>query len=275
MSNPAYLQNFGKLRKDMRKREVSDTMSASGRWDDLFLRASKPYLRKKTRRESMRRETKVYVAKGCKPIPFIPNGEVTTLLGFTSDPSKVKYRLDSPSYPSRARELSQEDRKPQTFTKLVPTEWKDVYSSLRSMVHKIRMRDRKLTRQLVKDFALLWPIRHSLAKSVGKRVEAEMSAGFTDAMLVSRTPSVPKVEVVVKAKPRKVAKSIYEEFEKNREMLASIDHAHWHAKSSWHERLTKRLAKVKQDDWESRLDGMRQDLARRQKVLLGIIEAGK
>jgi nitrogen regulatory protein PII len=84
-----------------------------------------------------------------------------------------------------------------------------------------------------------------------------------------------KVEVVVKAKPRKVAKSVYAEFEKNREMLASIDHAHWHAKSSWHERLTKRLAKVKQDDWESRLDGMRQDLARRQKVLLGIIEAGK
>ena len=258
MSNPAYLQNFGKLRKDMRKREASDTMSASGRWDDLFLRASKPYLRKKTRRESMRRETKVYVAKGCKPIPFIPNGVVTTLLGFTSDPAKVKYRLDSPSYPSRARELSQEDRKPQTFTKLVPTEWKDVYSSLRSMVHKIRMRDRKLTRQLVKDFALLWPIRHSLAKSVGKRVEAEMPAGFTDAVLVSRTPSVPKVEVVVRAK-RKVAKSVYEEYEKIKSILRKIDHGSQLAHESWD--------KVAKAD--------RRGLLRRQRVLLSIIEAGK
>jgi hypothetical protein len=121
------------------------------------------------------------------------------------------------------------------------------------------MRDRKLTRQLVKDFALLWPIRHSLAKSVGKRVEAEMPAGFTDAVLVSRTPSVPKVEVVVKAKPRKVAKSVYAEYEKIRKYLRHLD-----SKSQ-----------LAHESWGKPIAADRQEALRRQRVLLSIIEAGK
>ena len=85
-----------------------------------------------------------------------------------------------------------------------------------------------------------------------------MPAGFTDAVLVSRTPSVPKVEVVVRAK-RKVAKSVYEEYEKIKSILRKIDHGSQLAHESWD--------KVAKAD--------RRGLLRRQRVLLSIIEAGK
>jgi hypothetical protein len=275
--NPAYLQNFGKLHKDMRKREVSDTMSASGRWDDLYLRASKPYLAKTTRRESMRRDTKVYVAKGSRPIPMIPNGEVTTLLGFTSDPAKVKYKLDSPSYPSRSRALSHEVRKPQVFTKMVATDWKEVYASLRSMAHKIRMRDRALTRQLVKDFALLWPIRHTLAKSIDKRVEENRAIGFTSEMQISKPKAIPKVTIEVKAKvkPRKVAKVVLEEFKKNQLLLLELHKCPRLATYSWHQSILHILRKVKPEKMNEAVESLRLSVLRRQKALLLIIEGGK
>jgi hypothetical protein len=267
-----YLQDFGTRRAVHRSKPKTDPMAASGRWDDLYLRASKPRLRKTHRRDSMRRDIKVIVQKGAKPLSFQPNGEVTTLLGFKCDPSAYKYKLDSPSYPSRSRELSQTDRVETKKPVMIPVAWKDVYGSLREMVRKIRFRDRKLTVGLVRDFQTLWPHRHSLKHAVDLAKSREVF-GLPDAGY--EKPQPPKPKVIVEVKPRKVAKAIYEEFDRNREMLSSIDHASLHCKDSWHERLIKRLAKVKRRDWESRLDGIRQDLARRQKVLLGIIEAGK
>lgn len=195
--NDTYLQDFGTRRSMHRSKPKTDPMAASGRWDDLYLRASKPRLRKTHRRDSMRKETKVYLAPGSKPLHFTPNGEVGHLLGFTCDNSKYKYRLDSPSYPARHRELSLEDRKPQKLQKVIPTDWRDVYTSLRAMVHKIRVRDRKMTRLLVRDFALLWPLRHQLAKSINARVDKPV--GFTDAP--APKPVIAQAPVVKASKP--------------------------------------------------------------------------
>ena len=188
--NDTYLQDFGTRRSVHRHNPKPDPMASTGRWDDLYLRASKPRLRKKHRRDSMRRETKVYVAKGAKALHFQPNAEVCKLLGFTCDESKYKYKLDSPSYPSRHRELSLEDKPRQKLVRVVPSEWCDVYTSLRMMIHKIRCRDPRMTRLLVKDFQLLWPIRHQLAKSINQRIDRPV--GFTE-MQTKPLPPIPSV----------------------------------------------------------------------------------
>ena len=182
-----YLQDFGTRRSARRDRPKTDPMAASGRWDDLYLRASKPRLPKKVRRDSMHRDTKVYLQKGCKPIKFQPNGEVGQLLGFTCDNTKYKYRLDSPSYPSRHRELSHEDKPNQKLVRVVPVGWRDVFTSLRAMVHKIRVRDPRFTRLLVRDFQLLWPMRHQLAKTINPQVD-EPPIGYSDPVRVAPTP---------------------------------------------------------------------------------------
>jgi hypothetical protein len=257
MSNPAYLQNFGKLRKDMRNREVHDTMSASGRWDDLYLRASKPYIRKVGRRQSMPRDLKIIVQKGAAPLRFQPNGEVTTLLGFKCDPAAYKYKLDSPSYPSRSRELSQTDRVETHKPQMIPVAWKDVYASLRAMVKKIRFRDPAFTKAVVRDFQTLWPHRHTLKHAVALAKSREVF-GLPDAGY--EMPEPPKSKIVIEVKPkRKVAKSVYAEYEKIKKYLREID----------------RVNRLSPEAWDKQIRADRQEALRRQRVLLSIIEAGK
>lgn len=264
--NDTYLQDFGTRRAVHRSKPKVDPMAASGRWDDLYLRASKPRL-KQTRRQGMRRDLTITVKNGPSFKIASVSGKVTDALGFHCDPVAVKYKLDSPSYPSRHRELSQQDRVKSPKVEMQIVGVRHVYDVLAELITKLRFRaPNEFT---TRTFRALWANRHALKAKATIPRKSEMPK-----TAVISQPVPVRVEAP-KPKPRKVAKAIYEEFEKNREMLASIDHAHWHGKDSWHERLTKRLAKVKQCDWESRLDGMRQDLARRQKVLLGIIEAGK
>lgn len=234
-----YLQDFGTRRSIHRSKPKTDPMAASGRWDDLYLRASKPRLRKTVRRDSMRRDTNVYFTRKVKTwtkvngkrvysvevhrsksIAFRPNGEVGKLLGFTCDNTKHKYKLDSPSYPARHRELSHEDKPRQQLQKLVPVGWKQVYPALREMIHKIRVRDPRFTRILVKDFKVLWPMRHELRRSIDRRFEAERMPAYGNSAPapVARPMPLPETKAT---KPRR-HKSLVREYQKNQAELESL-----------------------------------------------------
>ena len=253
MSNPAYLQNFGKLRKDMRKREVNDTMSASGRWDDLYLRASKPYIPQVGRRQSMRANCTLTIKakNGNDPVVWtgkIP-GAATVALGFVSDPTKYKYRLDSPSYPSRSRELSHQPKPLQKYLlKDGRIEPFNVHNRIAWLIRKIRFAQAGQD-GFRRELAVVFQNRHALANLFHPMLKPEVK------------PEPVKVvkPKVVKAKPRKVAKAIYEEYEKIKSILRKIDHGSQLAHESWD--------KVAKAD--------RQDLLRRQRVLLSIIQDGK
>jgi hypothetical protein len=235
--NDTYLQDFGTRRSIHRARPKVDPMAASGRWDDLYLRASKPYLRKKFKRDSMRKETKLYftkkirqyttvdgkktwslVVKKSASIPIQPNAEVGQLLGFQCDEVHRKYKLDTPSYPARHRELSLEDRRPQNLVKMVPVGWKPVYASLRQMIHKIRMRDRRLTRLLVDDFRVLWPMRHELKKQIDPRVEKPLGFGES----IAPKPEYPTAPAAPKATKPANFKAMAKEYKLNVRKLADL-----------------------------------------------------
>jgi hypothetical protein len=256
MSNPAYLQNFGKLRKDMRKREVHDTMSASGRWDDLYLRASKPYIPQVGRRQSMRANCTLTIKSKNGNDPVVWTGKIpgaaTVALGFVSDPTKHKYRLDSPSYPSRARELSHQPKPLQKYLlKDGRIEPFNVHNRIAWLIRKIRFAQAGQD-GFRRELAVVFQNRHALANLFHPMLKPEVKP---EPVKVVK----PKVVKVTKPKPRKVAKSVYEEYEKIKSILRLIDQGSQLAHESWD--------KVAKAD--------RQELLRRQRVLLSIIQAGK
>jgi len=247
-----YLQDFGTRRSIHRARPKVDPMAASGRWDDLFLRASKPILRKGCKRKSMRRDLKITLTPGGKVYTGVkPTGKLTAAIGMTSDSSAIKYKLDSPSYPARHRELSHErapwrDRKDEGFVVGV----RNVYDVLRGMVHKLRFRDPKLNARTEHLFRVAWANRHKLAKLATLPAKPKVVKLSVKPIAVAPKP---------KSKPRKVAKAVYEEYEQIKSLLHKMDKTYQLAHESWD--------KVAKAD--------RQELLRRQRVLLSIIEAGK
>ena len=255
MSNPAYLQNFGKLRKDMRKREVHDTMSASGRWDDLYLRASKPYTPKVGRRQSMRANCTLTIKSknGNEPVQWTGkiSGVAGVALGFVSDPTKYKYRLDSPSYPSRSRELSHQPKPLQKYLlKDGRIEPFNVHNRIAWLIRKIRFAQAGQD-GFRRELAVVFPNRHVLANLFHPMLKVEDKP-------VAKVVKV-KVAKVTKPKPRKVAKAIYEEYEKIKKYLREID----------------RVNRLSPEAWDKQIRADRQEALRRQRVLLSIIEAGK
>ena len=258
MSNPAYLQNFGKLRKDMRKREVHDTMSASGRWDDLYLRASKPYIPQVGRRQSMRANCTLTIKakNGNDPVVWtgkIP-GAATVALGFVSDPTKYKYRLDSPSYPSRSMELSHQPKPLQKYLyKEGRIEPFNVHDRIAWLIRKIRFAQAGKD-GFRRDLAVLFQYRHVLANLFHPMLKPEVKP---------EPVKVVKAKVVkakvVKAKPRKVAKAIYEEYEKIKKYLRHLDDK----------------SQLAHESWDKPIAVDRQEALRRQRVLLSIIQDGK
>lgn len=250
MSNPAYLQNFGKLHKDMRKREVNDTMSASGRWDDLYLRASKPRI-KQGRRQGMRRDLTISLKGGPSFKVTSITGQVTQALGLHCDPVTVKYKLDSPSYPSRHRELSQQDRVNSPRMEMRVVGVRHVYDVLAELIIKLRFRaPNEFT---TRTFRALWANRHALKAKATLPRKSEMPKTAVVSQPVPARVEPPK------AKPRKVAKAIYEEYEKIKKYLRHLD-----AKSQ-----------LAHESWDKKIAADRQEALRRQRVLLSIIEAGK
>ena len=154
-----YLQDFGHLRKQAKARDVHDPMSACGRWDDLYLRASKPRL-KRVRRQSMRRDLTISLKNGPTFKITSINGEATKMLGFHCEPVTVKYKLDSPSYPSRHRELSQEDRSRAPRMQMRTVGVRHVYDVLEELIRKLRFRAPNERTLLA--FRALWEHRHRL-----------------------------------------------------------------------------------------------------------------
>jgi hypothetical protein len=253
MSNPAYLQNFGKLRKDMRKREVHDTMSASGRWDDLYLRASKPYIPQVGRRQSMRANCTLTIKSKNGNDPVVWTGKIpgaaTVALGFVSDPTKYKYRLDSPSYPSRSRELSHQPKPLQKYLlKDGRIEPFNVHNRIAWLIRKIRFAQAGQD-GFRRELAVVFQNRHALANLFHPMLKPEVK------------PEPVKVvkPKVVKPKPRKVAKSVYEEYEKIKKYLRYLD----------------RKSQLAHESWDEPIAADRQEALRRQRVLLSIIQAGK
>ena len=255
MSNPAYLQNFGKLRKDMRKREVNDTMSASGRWDDLYLRASKPYIPQVGRRQSMRANCTLTIKSKNGKDDVVWTGKISGVagvaLGFVSDPTKYKYRLDSPSYPSRSRELSHQPKPLQKYLfKNGRIEPFNVHDRIAWLIRKIRFAQAGQD-GFRRELAVVFQNRHVLANLFHPMLKVEDKP-------VAKAVKV-KVAKVTKPKPRKVAKSVYAEYEKIKKYLRHLD----------------RKSQLVHESWEKPIAADRQEALRRQRVLLSIIEAGK
>lgn len=257
MSNPAYLQNFGKLRKDTRKREVHDTMSASGRWDDLYLRASKPYIPQVGRRQSMRANCTLTIKSKNGNDPVVWTGKIpgaaTVALGFVSDPTKYKYRLDSPSYPSRSRELSHQPKPLQKYLlKDGRIEPFNVHNRIAWLIRKIRFAQAGQD-GFRRELAVVFQNRHALANLFHPMLKPEVKPE------VKPEPVKVVKPKVVKAKPRKVAKSVYEEYEKIKKYLRYLDHK----------------SQLAHESWDEPIAADRQEALRRQRVLLSIIQAGK
>lgn len=211
-----YLQDFGTRRPRRKARPKLDPMAASGRWDDLYLRASKPRLRK-VRRQSMRKDIKVRLTPGGKVYTGIkPSGALTAKLGFTSEASAIKYKLDSPSYPARHRELSHErapwrEHRDDTFVRGV----RNVYDVLDDLVRKLRFRDPRLNERTRKQFEVLWANRHRLLKlaTLPKRMQ-----------VTKVVPQASLVKVSVKPKSKRVIPpTALAEFNEIRAKLGTMD----------------------------------------------------
>lgn len=214
-----YLQDFGTRRSVRRSKPKLDPMAASGRWDDLYLRASKPRL-KQVRRHSMRSDfvLRIHSTNGGDDVIWDKRigGQAGVLLGFVSSPSSVKYKLDSPSYPSRARELSHTDKPLQKY----------LFKTGRIQPFNIRDRVSWLIRKLrfspygrevhMSQLTVLFKNRHELIKL------------FASHNVRRVTPAKRvKVRRVVKARvirsKRVVPNSAIAEFKDIRDRLAAMD----------------------------------------------------
>lgn len=212
-----YLQDFGTRRSIHRSKPKTDPMAASGRWDDLYLRASKPRLRKAVRRQSMRRDLKLRLTPGGKIYTGVkPSGKLTTMMGLKSDPYAAKYKLDSPSYPARHRELSHEtipwrEYKDDTFVRGV----RNVYDVLGDLVRKLRFRDPRFNERTRKQFQVLWANRHRLLKlaTLPRRMKVTK---------VVHKPGLVKVSVKPKSK-RVIPPSLLCEYKDIQARLATMD----------------------------------------------------
>ena len=228
-------------------------MSASGRWDDLYLRASKPYIPQVGRRQSMRANCTLTIKSKNGNDPVVWTGKIpgaaTVALGFVSDPTKYKYRLDSPSYPSRARELSHQPKPLQKYLfKDGRIEPFNVHNRIAWLIRKIRFAQAGQD-GFRRELAVVFQNRHALANLFHPMLKPEVK------------PEPVKVvkPKVVKAKPRKVAKSVYEEYEKIKKYLRYLDHK----------------SQLAHESWDEPIAADRQEALRRQRVLLSIIQAGK
>jgi hypothetical protein len=101
---------------------------------------------------------------------------------------------------------------------MVPVGWKPVYASLRQMIHKIRMRDRRLTRLLVDDFRVLWPMRHELKKQIDPRVEKPLGFGES----IAPKPEYPTAPAAPKATKPANFTAMAKEYKLNVRKLADL-----------------------------------------------------
>jgi hypothetical protein len=179
------------------------------------------------------------------------SGVAGVALGFVSDPTKYKYRLDSPSYPSRSRELSHQPKPLQKYLlKDGRIEPFNVHNRIAWLIRKIRFAQAGQD-GFRRELAVVFPNRHVLANLFHPMLKVEDKP-------VAKVVKV-KVAKVTKPKPRKVAKAIYEEYEKIKKYLREID----------------RVNRLSPEAWDKQIRADRQEALRRQRVLLSIIEAGK
>ena len=162
--NPTYLQDFGKLRKDMRAREVHDPMSSAGRWEDLELDLKKPHI-PQARRKPVKRNMTLTIDGVTAPCRKL-SGKSSVLLGFHTD-KQYSHKLDTMKNPGYLAEVRAADKPDQwklyAFTR--KSKARPVNAVIRDLIRKIRFGKTPIESVRAvyrRKLALLWKARHDL-----------------------------------------------------------------------------------------------------------------